>query len=363
MPYNEGEPRGGGRWRLLNPLAIRFSQPRIAPHFRDGHILHETVAEVYEAQLQSAADAAASAEGSSHADAASGTPPYDVVLMPPFPGIRVISWLPKIRRPDGEAERDAYGDQILGKRAWFALDNRRLHTLQCAAAKRWPRRCCVAVRCIEEVPGTTIRELRKFRTTTEGRSIEVGVRVGETQAWSWHKAAPPGARVDDVVEPEGLFAEDLHCAVRWAPHAVAAGSKDEVEAEEPAEAPAAAAPPAVAPAQTVATSNGSNGRVGSAGYAGGYGSLSAGYPGGGGGGGYARRSWLAACPDMGWQYVDPSGKIQGPFGLEKMRLWNQHGFFYADLPMRCDPADSFVKLSELFPGGSEPFKGPVLRQS
>ena len=62
--------------------------------------------------------------------------------MPPFPAIRVISWLPKLRRPDGEvpllrshhrsfwrgtqnvrqAERDANGDQLLGKRAWWKAE-------------------------------------------------------------------------------------------------------------------------------------------------------------------------------------------------------------------------------------------------
>jgi len=66
--------------------------------------------------------------------------------MPPFPAIRVISWLPKLRRPDGEvpfsespqwvvlarnpkrgqAERDANGDQLLGKRAWWKAERFKL---------------------------------------------------------------------------------------------------------------------------------------------------------------------------------------------------------------------------------------------
>lgn len=247
-----------GKWRLLNPLSIRFSQPRIAPHFRDGHLLDESAAEVYESPLEDR-PGACSMDGSRFgswagpSDSAPGPPPYDVVLVPPFPAIRVISWLPKLRHPDGEVERDAYGDHILGKRAWFALDNRRLHAMQFAAARRWPRRCCVVVRCIEEVPGTTVRELRKFRTTTEGKSVEVG-RVGETRAWQWAEAlfvpsvptnlckdapaiastAPPP---DFMVEPEGLFAEDLWDATVWAPHAVAVasdacGTQEEVMAAE-----------------------------------------------------------------------------------------------------------------------------------
>mmetsp|Transcript_23311 Transcript_23311/g.66338 ORF Transcript_23311/g.66338 Transcript_23311/m.66338 type:complete len:306 (+) Transcript_23311:104-1021(+) len=301
-------PSSEGKWRLLNPLTIRFSQPRIAPHFRDGHLIDETAEEVYEVPLE--ADAC---NGPAPADAAAGPPPYDVVLMTPFPAIRAISWLPRIRRPDGEAERDEYGDHKLGRRAWFALDNRRLHSMQRAAARRWPRRCCVAVRCVEEVPGSTIRELRKFRTTTEGRSIEVGVRAGETQPWRWLDAAPPGAR-EDGLEAEGLYTEDLWDAVRWAPQAVAAATKAECAAE--------------------------NGDFESPVF---------------------QKGVFAHCPDTGWQYVDPSGKIQGPFDLAKMRLWHRYSFFYPELPMRCHPEDAFKPFAELFPDGAEPFRDRVLR--
>ncbi|CAE8616671.1 unnamed protein product [Polarella glacialis] len=99
-----------GSWRLLNPLSIRFSQPRIAPHFRDGHLLQDTVSEVFEAQLEDP-----QRHFSRLQDAAEGAPPYDLVLVPPFPAIRVISWLPKIRRPDGISEllgtfRELVGD-------------------------------------------------------------------------------------------------------------------------------------------------------------------------------------------------------------------------------------------------------------
>eukprot|EP00439_Symbiodinium_sp_Y106_P009321 s11939_g1.t1 len=85
-------PREEGRWRLLNPLNIRFSQPRIAPHFRD---LPESQG-IIEAPVQDPAYAGVGSD-----DAAEGVPHYDAVLVPPFPAIRVISWLPKLRRPDG----------------------------------------------------------------------------------------------------------------------------------------------------------------------------------------------------------------------------------------------------------------------
>lgn len=374
-------PKDEGKLRLLNPLNIRFSQPRIAPHFRDGHLLHETAAEVRTVPLE---DNPALERAP---DSAEGVPPYDLVILPPFPCIRVISWLPKLRGSDGEAERDANGDQILGKRAWFVLDNRRLQTLQTAAAKAWPRRCCAVVRCLEEVPGTTIRELRKFRTTTEGRSIEVGVRVGDAYPWSWVQDAPAGARAEELVA-EGPFAEDLWDAERWAPQAVAAtasgNSLEDAPESEPAHRepqPPRPAPKAAAVRQTEPQRRNSHG-----GYAGraqvapqppayaGFGGYPPAWPVPGGGfnhldiGGLAdiggvfnQGRQLAACPENGWEYIDPSGTVRGPFELAKMRLWHQHGFFFPHLPMRCTPEDGFVPFKDLFPAPAEPFKSCVTR--
>lgn len=307
----------GGEWRLLNPLSVRFSQPRIAPHFRDGHLVKDTASEVFEMPLLDAATAA-SRPAHSETNAAEGTPPYDIALVPPFPPIRVISWLPKLRRPDGQAKKDANGDQLLGRRAWFSLDNRRLHALQCAAAKRWPRRCCIIVHCIEEVPGTTIKELRKFRTITEGKSVEVGMRTCDTMTFTWSQAVPPGiaAPVGDI-DPDGLFSEDLFDAEKWVPQSIMASVQ--ISHEEETESP---------------PTNGYGGN---------------------------KEMKLAPCPATGWQYKDPAGNIQGPFPLEKMRIWHQYKFFYADLLMRSDPVDAFLPFSQLFPAGEEPFRGRVVR--
>jgi len=331
MPCEDGTRSGeqGGQWRLINPLSIRFSQPRIAPHYRDGHLLTEALPKIYEAPLERRPP-----QDPPPLDAAQGEPPYDEVLVPPFPAIRVISWRPKIRNKDGEAERDANGEQILGRRAWFALDNRRLHSLQCAAAARYPRRCCVVVRCIEEVPGTTVRELRKFRTTTEGKIIDIGVRQGETSPWRWQDAAPCGA-TEDSLGDEGLFAEELWDASHWAPQALSVaieaapnGSEGEPEARQ--ERRARRDSPEVVPPRAALPE-------------------------------VAAGPQLAPCPPAGWQYVDPSGKVQGPFLLDKMRQWHSLGFFYPDLPMRCDPFDRFAKFAELFPQGMRPFQGAVIR--
>lgn len=351
-----------GVLRLLNPLSIRFSQPRVAPHFRDGHLLEDTAAQVRSAPLEDEPAFQSMSE-----EAAQGVPPYDVVILPPFPVIRVISWMPKIRGADGEAERDYNGDQILGKRAWFALDNRRLWSLQTAAAKAWPKRCCAVVRCLEDVPGTTIRELRKFRTTTEGKQIELGVRTGETATWSWLKAAPEGAFVDEDT-CEGLFAEDLWDAEQWAPQAAAAGCerdpedfvhrKDAIQ-EDRERAIASRASNGNGPVP--ATSNGyGTGPATSNGY-GATLPVTANLPMPHFGQGGGRRGEMSPCPDQGWEYIDPAGKTQGPFDCKKMRLWHEHGYFYGDLLMRSSSQDAFVPFSVLFPKPTEPFLGIVMR--
>lgn len=64
----------------------------------------------------------------------------------------------------------------------------------------------------------------------------------------------------------------------------------------------------------------------------------------------------AACPSHGWQYLDQTGSVQGPFSLDEMRHWNRKGYFRADLLMRCHPEDSFVALAALFPAPLVPFQ-------
>lgn len=305
-----------GKWCLMNPLAIHFSQPRVKHHFRDGHLVSESEAAL---RAEPFVKSAGGAEGEA--------PAFDSVLLPPFPTIRVISWLPKLRSAEGTARRNANGDQLLGDRAWFALDNRRLLALQRTAVARWPAKCCIAVRVLEEVPGQTIGELRKFRTTTQGRSVE----VGDEGLWCWRdslaKSQGQGAQLPESIEPEGLFAEDLWDAWRWAQAAVeealAAEARDN-EAHSSRGKPRPLPPPKEEPPKPTGPE-------------------------------------LVRCPETGWQYVDPKGQVQGPFNLAKMRLWHQYGYFAPSLPMRCAAEDEFKPFSNIFAGGLKPFESNVLR--
>ncbi|CAE8710519.1 unnamed protein product [Polarella glacialis] len=215
-----------GQWRLLNPLSIRFSQPRVAPRFKDGH----SVAEARESTV------AVLLQGRKDPDGFCKPPPYDLLLIPAFPAIRVVPFEPKLRASDGVAQRDPAGNSVRGKRAWFALDNRRLLALQRVAITKLPQLCCVAVRCFETPGGpgartqssgqSLERELRKFRTVTEGWAVDVGEREGSCHLWSWREAIAGVAGKDPcLLYVEPISSEELWDAHRWAPEAVSAGDE------------------------------------------------------------------------------------------------------------------------------------------
>lgn len=166
-------------------------------------------------------------------------------------------------------------------------------------------------------------ELRKFRTTTQGRTVE----VVDEGTWRWQDAVvASGAEPPGALEPEGLFAEDLWDARCWA----AAAVEDALAAE-------------ARDNEAYASTRGKK--------------LQA-----------AREEQLkpkgpelASCPAAGWQYVDPKGNVQGPFELAKMRLWHQCGYFAPSLPMRCSVEDEFRPFSEIFAKPLRPFENNVLR--
>jgi len=60
---------------------------------------------------------------------------------------------------------------------------------------------------------------------------------------------------------------------------------------------------------------------------------------------------------MSWFYVDPLGKIQGPFKEDEMSLWYQHGFFYDTLMLRRSIDSNFISLHHLIQafGSAQPF--------
>ncbi|KAL7024674.1 hypothetical protein ACKWTF_013159 [Chironomus riparius] len=58
-----------------------------------------------------------------------------------------------------------------------------------------------------------------------------------------------------------------------------------------------------------------------------------------------------------WFYVDPIGKIQGPFNADEMSLWYNHGFFYDTLMLRRSIDNNFISLHHLIQafGSAQPF--------
>jgi len=163
---------------VLNPLAIRFSQPRINPLFTDGSLL----------------DSAVSACGLAQCRTGALTPGEHLelsFLRAPFPPIEVVRFRPKLRRPDGTALKDEVtGEPVWGQERWFTMDNRRLYCLQRAALELWPKPCFAEVRVISAVCGER-KVLGKFRTTDEGLTIVLAfakdAEVDRT-AWDWRAA-------------------------------------------------------------------------------------------------------------------------------------------------------------------------------
>eukprot|EP00746_Dinoflagellata_sp_MGD_P134021 gnl/MRDRNA2_/MRDRNA2_67827_c0_seq1.p1 gnl/MRDRNA2_/MRDRNA2_67827_c0~~gnl/MRDRNA2_/MRDRNA2_67827_c0_seq1.p1 ORF type:complete len:629 (+),score=117.23 gnl/MRDRNA2_/MRDRNA2_67827_c0_seq1:71-1957(+) len=185
---------------VLNPFAIRFSQPRINPYFMQG--------ESFEAAIAACKEEPCQILGGSERS----------FIKAPFPDIEVVCWRPKLRNADGVAVKDAKGKQTWGEERWFTLDNRRLHCLQKAAIKAWPRACCIAVKVIDAV-GNDRQELRKFRTTTEGATISIGRSKDAPEdvvTWDWQMELTKAAGADpklsvflDAIEAEEQRTEPL----------------------------------------------------------------------------------------------------------------------------------------------------------
>uniref|UniRef100_A0A7S4S855 Uncharacterized protein n=1 Tax=Alexandrium monilatum TaxID=311494 RepID=A0A7S4S855_9DINO len=227
--------------KLINPLAMRFTQEHIRTTFRDGRLLEVSFSEI---------------------KSKPGTGDYDILLEAPFPNIEIIRWHPPRHSKDRRE-----GDH------WFTLDNRRLYCLQRAAVAHWPLRVAVVVDLLYADPGSV---WRKFDSSTCGRSVTIGhsTRGPVLARWDWRSQAPTtcaGAAtaleaiaVDDLrgevavlqdapEEPSSLLALALSGALGVLPEPAKAAQTREpgcatpstVDSSEDSEAVEQVAPPAV----------------------------------------------------------------------------------------------------------------------
>mmetsp|Transcript_49090 Transcript_49090/g.154223 ORF Transcript_49090/g.154223 Transcript_49090/m.154223 type:complete len:319 (+) Transcript_49090:63-1019(+) len=153
--------------KLINPLAVRFSQDRIWQDFQDGTRIEDSLAQIRTVPLTGA--------------------PYDLVLRPPFPPVEIIRLRQERREADGERSRDEKGRRLFGEESWFTFDNRRLYCLQRAAAELWPQRVAAVVQVMYASNPHALR--RKFDTANQGRAVTVCRHVHGDEAplfsWNW----------------------------------------------------------------------------------------------------------------------------------------------------------------------------------
>lgn len=155
--------------KLINPLAVRFSQDRIWPDFQDGTRIEDSLTQIATVPLKTA-----------H---------YDVVLRPPFPPMEVIRLKQERRESDGERVRDEKGRRLYGDESWFTFDNRRLYCLQRAALQLWPMAVAVIVKVLFDFPAVRCAR-HKFRTTSDGCSVKISLPDGQPGSlWNWEEAA------------------------------------------------------------------------------------------------------------------------------------------------------------------------------
>mmetsp|Transcript_70014 Transcript_70014/g.154864 ORF Transcript_70014/g.154864 Transcript_70014/m.154864 type:complete len:366 (-) Transcript_70014:117-1214(-) len=155
--------------KLINPLAVRFSQDRIWPDFQDGTRIEDSLTQIVTVPLKGAS--------------------YDLVLRPPFPPMEVIRLKQERREADGEQVRDEKGRRQYGEESWFTFDNRRLYCLQRSALQLWPMVVAVVVKVLFDFPDVRCAR-HKFRTTSDGCSVKISLPDGQPGSlWNWQEAA------------------------------------------------------------------------------------------------------------------------------------------------------------------------------
>mmetsp|Transcript_56796 Transcript_56796/g.151555 ORF Transcript_56796/g.151555 Transcript_56796/m.151555 type:complete len:339 (+) Transcript_56796:65-1081(+) len=149
--------------KLLNPLAIRFSQKHVSPEFQENGLVEAVVPKIQFFALEDGHNA-------------------DLHAFPPFRPIEVIRWSPQETRIDQPV---AAADTVVryGKERWFTLDNRRLLALQMAALREWPKACVCIVIVLSELPA--IRTARKFDTENEGAGVDIQSEGVVRSHWNW----------------------------------------------------------------------------------------------------------------------------------------------------------------------------------
>lgn len=154
--------------RLINPLAVRFSQDRIWQEFTDGRPVQETLKEIRIVSLKGSC--------------------YDAILRPPFPAIEIIRLTQEVRQEDGERALNEKGRRTYGEESWFTFDNRRLYCLQRSALQLWPMVVGVVVKVLYDMPAVRCAK-QKFRSTTDGCSVKLSLSDGTCgSTWNWQKA-------------------------------------------------------------------------------------------------------------------------------------------------------------------------------
>jgi len=203
---DEHQPRiRRGDKRLLCPFSIRFSQTRCRPNFQDGREVDDASSLVSSVPFEEAWTTPEAGEETAENLPNHVEDKYDEFLAHPFPTIEVIRWRAKVRDAEGKEIFDPEtGKDKMGEEQWFTLDNRRLYALQKAAVRMWPKRCCVVVRVLR---GDFGHALKKFKTLTNGRTVEVGNRFWGDDAstnptWSWEAAVECLPNVDSAQEHE-----------------------------------------------------------------------------------------------------------------------------------------------------------------
>eukprot|EP00927_Polykrikos_kofoidii_P066144 TRINITY_DN61797_c0_g1_i1.p1 TRINITY_DN61797_c0_g1~~TRINITY_DN61797_c0_g1_i1.p1 ORF type:complete len:451 (+),score=82.21 TRINITY_DN61797_c0_g1_i1:60-1412(+) len=160
---------------------IRFSQEQIHPFFHKRGPIQDVLPQI-DNEL-----AEPSKEGVEEdaEDATVFLAPV-VKLLPPFPAIRC-------------AKHPLHGEMV-------SLDNRRLYALQSAAVERWPARCLVRVRALEQLPAEILSV--EFHKLAEGGTGPLGSFLGKPRALLEHHCGD----VEVLVSSRGSAWEPWHAA-------------------------------------------------------------------------------------------------------------------------------------------------------